>query len=135
MCKAEAEKLITAEVKAILARGEPLDRLLDDHVRASLLARHSALGMYLPHDESTIFSKYAVPIDIVAMKELEGLISKIPGLINIALDGATVNGKQKVRFRLLIAVIMASHTHTLCCCRLFTLLQKAPSPLYSPGMI
>jgi hypothetical protein len=98
MGKAEAEKIIFAEVKAMLARGEVLDRLLDDHVRAALLVRHSALGMYLPRDTQTIFSKYVILIDIVCKKELEGLMSKLPGLSNMAIDGASVNGKQKVRF-------------------------------------
>lgn len=57
MTKAEADKIITAEVKAILARGEPLSRLLDDHVRAGLYTRHPRLaeGTFLPHDSKTIY--------------------------------------------------------------------------------
>ena len=81
----------------MLSRGEPLDRLLDDHVQVSFLSRHSAFVKYLPRDESTIFNKYAVPINLVAMKELEGFMAKLPGLSNIAMDGATINGKSKVR--------------------------------------
>ena len=91
------EKITTTEVKAMLYHREPLDWLLDDHMQTSFLALHSALGIYLSQDEQTIFNKYAVPIDLVAMQELEGLIVKLPGLSNIALDGATINGKSKVR--------------------------------------
>ena len=97
MNEAEATKIITAEVKAILARGEPPTRLLDDYVRAALIVRHPALEHFLPHDPETIFNNYIIPIDISSTQELEGFIKKLPGYINISLDGATVNGKQKVR--------------------------------------
>jgi hypothetical protein len=100
MTKAEADKIITAEVKAILARGEPLSRLLDDHVRAGLYTRHPRLaeGTFLPHDTKTIYDNYVVPIDKQAYEELRTLIQRRPGEINIGMDGATINGKQKVSY-------------------------------------
>jgi hypothetical protein len=98
MTKADADKIIMAEVKAVVARGEPLSRLLDPHVKASLCARHPALihGNFLPGHESTIYNNYVVPIDRAAYQELESFIAKLPGHINISMDGAQVNHKQKV---------------------------------------
>ena len=43
-------------------------------------------------------------IDTDAKAELEGFIKKLPGLINVGLDGATVNGKQKVSPRAFICI-------------------------------
>ena len=93
----EAVKIIQAEVKAIVARGEPPSRMLDDRVKAALMVRHGpSLGEHLPNAVETIYDQYVVPIDIASLAELEGFIKKLPGLINISFDGATVNGKQKV---------------------------------------
>lgn len=96
MTKAIAEKIIVAEVKAILARRETPDRLLDDHVRAALATRHSALPNFVPHNAQTIYDNYVVPIDRASLLEMETFIGRLPGMINIAMDGATVNGKSKV---------------------------------------
>ena len=94
---AEAVKVIQAEVKAIVARGEPPSRMIDDRVKAALMVRHGpSLGEHLPNAVETIYDQYVVPIDIASLAELEGFLKKLPGLINISLDGATVNGKQKV---------------------------------------
>jgi hypothetical protein len=98
LTKAHAERILLAEVKATLARQEPLNRLLDDHVRSSLLARHEGMKMYLPTDISTIVKYYVVPIDFSAKAELEKLVMKYPGCCTIGFDGASVNGKQKVRY-------------------------------------
>lgn len=95
---ADIEKIIIAEVKTILARGETPERLLDDYARASLIVRYPGIGKHLPNHVNTIFNNYVVNIDISSEKELEDFIKKLPGLINISFDGATVNGKQKVRF-------------------------------------
>ena len=98
MNQAEADKIIKAEVKAILARGEPLDRLLDDYVRAALFHRHPGFvrGNFLPHHVFAIYDKYVTEIDRECTLELEAHMKRLPGQINIALDGATVNNKQKV---------------------------------------
>lgn len=94
--KAIAEKIIVAEVKACLARRETPERLLDDHVRAALATRHSALPTFIPYNAQTIYDNYVVPIDTAALLEMETFIARLPGLINISMDGATVNGKSKV---------------------------------------
>ena len=101
MGKADAEKIILAEVKAIVARGEPLTRFLDDHVRAALLQRHPSIEKFLPRDIQTIYNNYVVPIDIAASEELEKLINNLHGNVNISMDGASVNGKQKVSYALI----------------------------------
>jgi hypothetical protein len=96
MSRAEAEKIITRKVKSMLARGEPLDRLLDDYVRAEMIGDYPAIAHYLPNDEETIYNNYAIPIDLETTEELQKFIYKLPGYINMSMDGATINGKQKV---------------------------------------
>jgi len=93
---AEAVKIITAEVTTIVARGEPPDRLLDDHAKAALMVHHPWIWPFLPNDAETIYNNYVVKIDEDSTKELEDFIKRRPGLINVSFDGATVNGKQKV---------------------------------------
>ena len=94
--RAEAEKIIKRKVRTTLARGETLNRLVDDHMVAEMVADFPAIAFYLPKDEATVFSKYAVPIDIESQEELKNFMLKLPGLINMSMDGATCNGKQKV---------------------------------------
>ena len=96
MTQAEADKIIIAEVKAIMHRGDPPGRLLDPYVKAGLLQRHPALWDFLPRDEETIYNRYIIFVDHETTDELTSFIKKIPGRCNIAMDGATVNGKQKV---------------------------------------
>ena len=96
MTQAEADKIIIAEVKAIMHRGDPPGRLLDPYVKAGLLQRHPALWDFLPRDEETIYNRYIIFVDHETTDELRSFIKKIPGRCNIAMDGATVNGKQKV---------------------------------------
>lgn len=107
MTVSEADAIITAEVKAILARGEPISRLLDNYVVASIMMRHPAITNFLPRNTGTIFDKYVIKIDNDTTKELQTFIAKLPGLISISMDGATVNGKQKVR-RMKLSVIIAT---------------------------
>ena len=98
LSRSEAEKIITRKVKSILARGEPLDRLLDDQVKAEMIADFPSIEKFLPRDQQTIYLNYVIPIDQECLLELENFIKKLPGQINISMDGATVNGKQKVRY-------------------------------------
>ena len=116
MTKADADKIIIAEVKAILSRGEPPTRLLDDYVRAALLQRHPALFRFLPHDAGTIYNKYIVPIDAQAEAELATFISRLPGCINVAMDGVSVNGCQKVSYYHLFCCFWIFHYSHLQCC-------------------
>ena len=74
----------------------PIDRVLDDFVKQALMARHPGVARFLPRHVDTVFTKYVVPIDISTKKELDGFIAKLPGFINVGMDGASVNSKQKV---------------------------------------
>ena len=91
-----ANGIITTEVKAMLVRGEPLVRMCDPYVRAAMLTSNPAIGMFLPRDHSTIYNKFVLPIDMSASNELDAFMTKLPGLVNIAMDGATINGCSKV---------------------------------------
>ena len=55
---AEAHKIILHHVEVMVARGEPLSRLLDEYVQTALIGDHPAIRAYLPLDEQTIFDKY-----------------------------------------------------------------------------
>ena len=80
----------------MLARGEPLSCLLDKFARSALIAHNPAISKFLPEDVATIFEQYVIPIDKRTHADLITMMSTVPGLINIAFDGATVNGKQKI---------------------------------------
>ena len=96
MTQKEADKIIIAEVKTSLSRGEPPARILDPFAKASLLVRYPAIWSFLPKDKEAIYNNYVVSIDHASAGQLKQFIKKIPGRCNLAMDGATVNGKQKV---------------------------------------
>ena len=96
MTQKEADKIIIAEVKTSLSRGEPPARILDPFAKASLLVRYPAIWSFIPKDEEAIYNNYVVSIDHASAGQLKQFIQKIPGRCNMAMDGATVNGKQKV---------------------------------------
>ena len=93
---AEAKKMITAKVTASLARGEPIYCVLEDFAKQALMTRHPGIARFLPRHVDTVFTNYVVPINISTQNELEGFIAKLPVFINVGMDGATVNSKQKV---------------------------------------
>ena len=94
--RADAQRIIKAEVKAALSRRESLVRFKDPYVRAALSERCPGIEKFLPTDENTLYDNYALDIDRECLDELMGYIKKLPGLINVGMDGATFNGKQKV---------------------------------------
>ncbi len=96
MKKEGADEIIMAEVTVVLARGEPLSRILDPHYQASLNLRHPALLKFLPTNTAAIYDKYVVKIDKATTMDLLDFIKKVPGHVNVAMDGVTANGKQKV---------------------------------------
>ena len=50
-----------------------------------------------------MYNNYIGSIDSYLFKEMKRFLMKLPDLINVAMDGATVNGKQKVS-RLLFTI-------------------------------
>ena len=64
-----AQMILLAEVKAMLARGEPLVRLLDEYFKAYLVLRHPGLAHFLPWDEGTIYHNYVIPINQKSFKK------------------------------------------------------------------
>ena len=103
MTRERVNVIITVEVKAMLARGEPPVHLLDDYVRTSMITVSPAIGMFLQRSVETVFDNYVVSIDANVFKEMKRFIVKLPGLINVAMDGDTGIGKQKVN-RLLFTI-------------------------------
>mmetsp|Transcript_14219 Transcript_14219/g.30950 ORF Transcript_14219/g.30950 Transcript_14219/m.30950 type:complete len:269 (+) Transcript_14219:140-946(+) len=96
MSRTEADKIITRKVRTMLARGEPLDHLLDDYVCAEMIGDFPAIGFFLPRDRETFYNNYVLRIDMETTQELRDFMKKLPGKINVSMDGATVNGKQKI---------------------------------------
>ncbi len=90
------DAILMNEVRAIVARGEQLSRLLDPWVQASLVQRYPAISKFLPTNTETIFDKYVVKIDKDTMSEMKTFMAKIPGHVNVAMNGVSVLGKQKV---------------------------------------
>lgn len=60
LTEAEAHKIIGREVEAVIARMEPLDRLLDPIVQAALIGHHPAITSFLPLTEECIFNRYGL---------------------------------------------------------------------------
>ena len=94
----EARKVIMAEVKATVLRREPLTCLTHDYVRAGIIQRNPGIEKCLPLDKKTIFDDYVVPLDKECQEDMVKFLAKLPGDINVSMDGGTVNGKQKVTF-------------------------------------
>eukprot|EP00957_Ditylum_brightwellii_P117089 8931090-Ditylum_brightwellii.AAC.1 len=90
-----ADVIIMTEVRAMVSRGKALSRLLDPYVQAGLIQRHPAISKFLPRNTETIFDKYVVKVDEESKAELVTFLKNIPGHVNVAMDGVTVNGKQK----------------------------------------
>ena len=85
-------------MKTIFSRGEPPERMLDNYEQAALMVRCPGIERYIPKSKETLYNNFVVNIDIDSSAELEGFIKKLPGLINVGVDSATVNGKQKVSY-------------------------------------
>ena len=98
MTKTMSDNIIMKEVEAIVSRGESLSRLQDEYVIAALRARCPGIESYLPRDADTTYTNYVTKIDISCSKQLRDHLSRIPGCINVAFDGVTVNGKQKILY-------------------------------------
>ena len=77
MNKAKATKIIIAERKAILVHGEPLTRILDDCVRASVMVRHPAIKQ-LRNDTNRGINVGNGQFDIVLGV---GSVSEVAGMI------------------------------------------------------
>jgi hypothetical protein len=89
-----------SEVMAVVSRGEPLARFANAYVRAAIIKSNPGIDDHIPLEEKTIYGNFVQPIDKETQEELVEYIKKLPGLINLSMDGATVNGKQKVSIQL-----------------------------------
>ena len=106
-----AQQIVTAELKALLAVGDPPSRLLEPYKISALILANPGIGKYLPKDKETLMSNYVVPIDRAAVHEMTGFIHRLPGLINISMDGATINSKQKVSDFSSLHLFSVENTH------------------------
>jgi hypothetical protein len=95
---AEARKVILAEVKATVWRREPPTCLTHDYVRAGIIQRNPGIEKFLPLDKKTVFDDYVVPLDKECQEEMVEFLAKLPGDINVSMDGGSVNGKHMVTF-------------------------------------
>ena len=92
----QANAIILRKVEPVVARKEPLERLVCPHVQAEMIADHPAIGAYLPKTSKTVFSKYAVPIDKRTTTEVHNIFKTKPGLASLGMDSATINSKSKI---------------------------------------
>eukprot|EP00957_Ditylum_brightwellii_P169369 12891171-Ditylum_brightwellii.AAC.1 len=93
--QADAAYVLNVEVCAMVAWGGPISCLLDPLVRVALILHYPIIRKFLPLTIGTIYDKYVMEINKATTEELKTFVMKIPGLINISMDGVTVNRKQK----------------------------------------
>ncbi len=103
---AEMERVYKAKVEAVLYRHKPLDCLIDPMVIAALTLWHPIMKLFVPQNTATIYSKYAVPIDITTTSELVKYFGLLPGMATVLFDSVTVNRKSKVRWCCLLFLIV-----------------------------
>ena len=92
----QANAIILRKVEPMVARKEPLERILCPHVQAEMLADHPAIGAYLPMKSETVFSKFVVAIDKKTTSEVHKIFKTKPGLASLGMDGAKINSKSKI---------------------------------------
>ena len=88
-----ARMAIKMEVECVLARFEPLNRLLDYWWQRSFIQRHPGMVQWLPQDHAEIMEKYVGPIDTEQAALVTENFNEIPGQPGLAVDGATINGE------------------------------------------
>lgn len=126
MTQAKADKIIFGKLKMILALGLPLSLILDDHVRENMISDHgTGLIKFLPRHDDTVYNSYVIPLDEWANEQLELMMKKLPGMMNLSMDGATVNGKQKVSTTSLCVSCSNSNTRlTIHLCQLLYVVSR-----------
>ena len=92
MTSAQADRVIRAEVEAMLARGESLKRFMCPWVQAALVVCCPAIATFLPKKAETLFDKFVPIIDMETTLELTKIFELLPGELVISSDGITVNG-------------------------------------------
>jgi hypothetical protein len=93
----ELKRVYKAKVEAILYHHEPLMRLLDPMVIATLTLWYPPMKSFLLQNGATIYSNYVVPINIATTSELVKYFGIFPGMATVSFDGVKVNRKSKVR--------------------------------------
>eukprot|EP00957_Ditylum_brightwellii_P091965 7002289-Ditylum_brightwellii.AAC.1 len=101
MTTADAKYVLTVEVHVMVTRGETMSHLLGPWVQAGIILCYPATGKFLHLTITTIYDQYVVAIDEATTEELKTFVQKIPGHINISMDGVTVNRKQKIVYTLM----------------------------------
>ena len=98
MTQKQADRIIRAEVEAMLSRGEPMERMLDPFVRAAFIVRAPAIGAFLPNNADTLYNKFVTIIDMETTLELTKMFNLIPGMLGVAFDGVTANKQCKTLY-------------------------------------
>ncbi len=93
----EMKRVYKAKVEAVIYPHEPLMRLLDPFVIATLNLWHPPMKSFLPQNAATIYSNYVVPINIATTSELIKYFGILPGMVTVSFHGVMVNRKSKVR--------------------------------------
>jgi hypothetical protein len=96
MSNNEIKRVYKAKVEAILYCHEPLMRLLDPMVIATLALWHPPMKSFLPQNADTIYSNYVVPINIATASKLIKYFGILPGMVTMSFDEVTMNRKSKV---------------------------------------
>ena len=96
----QADVIIRGEVEAIVARHEPLSRVLDPFVRAAAVQKSPAILPYWPQDTKTVLTQFVLPIDRDCTAEVQDIFKRTPGQLSASADGVTCNGKSYLIYTL-----------------------------------
>ena len=98
MTQVQADRVIRLEVEKMLARGEPLDRMMDPWVTAAFLQCAPAIATHLPTSEDSLFQRYGPLIDMETTLELTKMFNLIPGMLGVASGTVTVSHKRQTLY-------------------------------------
>ena len=94
----EADRLIRGKVEAVVARFEPLTRLVDPFVKAAFIQKSPAIASFLPEDVKTIYSNFVDPIDAECTKQVIDIFKRNQSMLTGSVNGVTVNKRHKLLY-------------------------------------
>ena len=99
MTEERATKVIKANLEAIVYRFEPPNRLDDPFVRAALILANPGIEQWLKQDVTSYYPLIE-EIDTDTSVQIVDQFDRILGLMTLAVDGVTVNGKSHLLYTL-----------------------------------
>jgi len=90
------DKVFILHVECVVARFEPIERLVDVWFKRAFEANNAGLSHFIPNDASTVFDKYVLPLYRQQEQDFIARLKHLPGCAAMSVDGATVNGRSEL---------------------------------------